>query len=366
MLQAIKGFFNSDSFMPHGHCFLWQSDIFWLHVISDSTIALAYFAIPFVLIYLLVKRKDIPFENIFLLFAAFILFCGLTHIMSIWLLWNPDYAAAGVLKALTALASVGTFFVLVKLVPRILSIPNTAQIAIANQQLEKAHHELEVLYQQNRVRSESYLQAVMDTVLDGLISIDEKGTIQSFNASATRIFGYQPEEVIGKNVNMLMPEPYHAGHDGYLKNYLTTGEKKVIGIGREVSGKRKDESVFPMELGINEMRLDGARMFVGTVRDISVRKEMEAEKLLLRSVMNAVSTSSTIEEAIQQTLQEVCVSISWKIGHAYRWDESQQAMVSSKLWYFADDESLYTTFRQVSEEMSFRSGVGLKLAHCLC
>jgi two-component system sensor kinase FixL len=79
----------------------------------------------------------------------------------------------------------------------------------------------------------SRLNAVMNTVLDGLITIDSKGTIQTFNPSAARIFGYQPEEVVGKNVKMLMPEPYRGGHDGYLKNYLDTGERKVIGIGRE-------------------------------------------------------------------------------------------------------------------------------------
>lgn len=122
---------------------------------------------------------------------------------------------------------------------------------------------------------DNYLKAVMNTVLDGLIIIDSKGTIQSFNPSAEAIFGYVSEDVIGKNVKMLMPEPYHSGHDGYLHNYLTTGEKKVIGIGREVSGQRKDGSIFPMDLGINEMRLDGARMFVGTVRDISQRKKSE-------------------------------------------------------------------------------------------
>lgn len=119
--------------------------------------------------------------------------------------------------------------------------------------------------------------AVMNTVLDGLITIDEKGTIQTFNPASVRIFGYQPEEVIGQNVKMLMPEPYHSGHDGYLHNYMTTGEARVIGIGREVSAKRKDGSVFPMELGINEMKVAGTRMFVGTIRDITERKTAEQE-----------------------------------------------------------------------------------------
>jgi two-component system sensor kinase FixL len=121
------------------------------------------------------------------------------------------------------------------------------------------------------------MQAVLNTVLDGLITIDERGVIQSFNPAAVRIFGYQPQEVIGKNVKMLMPEPYHSGHDDYLRNYLNTSEAKVIGIGREVSARRKDGSIFPMELGVSDMHVVGKRLFVGTVRDISKRKQAEQE-----------------------------------------------------------------------------------------
>lgn len=121
----------------------------------------------------------------------------------------------------------------------------------------------------------SRLAAVMNTVLDGVLTIDRFGTIQSYNPAAERIFGYTPEEVMGKNVKMLMPNPYHSEHDGYLANYHATGEKKVIGIGREVEAKRKDGSIFPMELGINEMHVQDQVMFVGTIRDISERKEAE-------------------------------------------------------------------------------------------
>jgi len=121
------------------------------------------------------------------------------------------------------------------------------------------------------------LKAVTDTVLDGLITIEADGTILSFNPAAVRILGYTPEEVVGRNVRILMPEPYHSEHDGYLSHYLTTGERRVIGVGREVAARRKDGHVFPIELGISEMHADGRRMFVGTIRDISDRKAAEAE-----------------------------------------------------------------------------------------
>lgn len=118
-------------------------------------------------------------------------------------------------------------------------------------------------------------RAILETVLDGIIVIDAEGLIRSFNPAATRIFGYTQDEVSGQNVRMLMPEPYHAEHDSYIANYIATGERKVIGIGREVSGRRKDGSTFPMELGVGEMTINGSRAFVGTVRDISERKNSD-------------------------------------------------------------------------------------------
>lgn len=289
----MTGFFNSDAFMPHGHCFLWQADIFWLHVLSDSGIAMAYFSIPFALVWLLHKRKDIPFEGIFLLFAAFILLCGATHIMSIWVLWHPDYALEGVLKAMTAVASIVTFLVIVRMIPRILAIPSPAALATVNLKLQQTTKELELYYRQAKANSDSHIVAIFNTVLDGLITIDAHGSICMFNPAAVKIFGYQPEEVMGENIKMLMPEPYHSGHDGYLRDFITSGHAKVIGIGREVSGKRKDGSVFPMELGVNEMLVEGKRMFVGTVRDITEKKALQAD---MASQMEAIGKSQAVIE----------------------------------------------------------------------
>ena len=127
----------------------------------------------------------------------------------------------------------------------------------------------------------SKLNAVMDTVIDGLIIIDNIGTIHSFNKSAERIFGYEPKEVIGHNVKKLMPDPYQSEHDGYLSNYRETRERHIIGIGRTVEARRKNGEVFPIELGVSEMEISGKQMFVGTLRDISERKA--AEEALLQA-----------------------------------------------------------------------------------
>ncbi len=101
--------------------------------------------------------------------------------------------------------------------------------------------------------SENRTRTILDTVQDGIITIDALGTIENFNPAAERLFGYTVSEVAGKNVNMLMPEPFHSNHDNYLKNFMDGGDPKVIGQGREVIGRRKDGATFPMELAVNEM-----------------------------------------------------------------------------------------------------------------
>lgn len=129
--------------------------------------------------------------------------------------------------------------------------------------------------------SEKYLMAILNHTVEGLIVIDNKGIVKNFNPASEKIFGYTADEVIGENVKMLMPSPYHEEHDQYLKNYRETGKKKIIGIGREVEGRKKDGTVFPIDLAVSEMEVEGKQFFSGIVRDITDRKKSEEE--LLRS-----------------------------------------------------------------------------------
>lgn len=154
MQEILKNFFNSQQFIPHGHCYLWKSDLVWLHIMSDSLIALAYYSIPITLVYFVRKREDLPFNWIFLLFGSFIVACGTTHLMEIWTLWHPTYWLSGSIKAVTAVVSVYTALELVPLVPQALALPSPAQLEAANEQL---------LYQINeRQRAEAALQLAYD------------------------------------------------------------------------------------------------------------------------------------------------------------------------------------------------------------
>ena len=122
---------------------------------------------------------------------------------------------------------------------------------------------------------DALLHAIIETSPDGLVTIDERGVILSFNPAAETMFGYRADDVIGKNVNCLMPAPYKDEHDGYLQRYLTTGKKRIIGIGREVKARKKDGEVFPIELAVGEVRLSDRRRFAGFIRDASARRAAE-------------------------------------------------------------------------------------------
>lgn len=141
--------------------------------------------------------------------------------------------------------------------------------------------------------SAAQLQGVINTAVDGIMAIDERGIIQWLNPAALAIFGYTAEELMGQNVKILMPEPYHSEHDTYLANYIRTGQRKIIGIGREVVGRRKDGSTFPVDLAVSEVNLGHRRLFTGIVRDITQRKE--AERALL-AAKEAAETASRAKD----------------------------------------------------------------------
>ncbi len=143
---------------------------------------------------------------------------------------------------------------------------------------------------------EAHLQSILDTVPDAMIVIDERGAIQSFSTAAARLFGYAAGEVIGKNVNLLMPTPYRENHDGYLARYLRTGERRIIGIGRIVVGEHKDGSTFPIELAVGEMKSGDRRFFTGFIRDLSERQQSEARLQELQSELVHISRLTAMGE----------------------------------------------------------------------
>ena len=129
--------------------------------------------------------------------------------------------------------------------------------------------------------SNALLSALIAAAVDGIITIDRRGVIETVNPAARRLFGYSSDEMVGRNVSRLMPEPFRSEHDSYLTNYLSTGTAQVIGMGREVVGRRKDGSTFPMHLSVGQAAVGEELHFIGIVRDISVIKEAEQARAVL-------------------------------------------------------------------------------------
>src|SRR6266699_3422080 len=159
---------------------------------------------------------------------------------------------------------------------------------------------------------EAHLASILDTVPDAMIVIDEDGIVHLFSSAAERLFGYTAAEVIGKNIKMLMPSPYRENHDDYMKRYLRTGERRIIGIGRLVVGERKDGSTFPMELAVGEMRSGDRRFFTGFIRDVTQRQQTEARLQELQSELVHISRltatgemASTLAHELNQPLSAI-------------------------------------------------------------
>ena len=156
------------------------------------------------------------------------------------------------------------------------------------------------------------LRCVLETVTDAIVVMGQDGIVQSFSSAAERQFGYAADEVIGRNVGMLMPNPYRDAHDGYLRRYRTTGEKRIIGIGREVYGQRKDGSIFPMYLSVGEGKLEGQSIFVGIIHDITEQRaaerrlsELQAELLQVSRLSGMGQMASALAHEINQPLTAI-------------------------------------------------------------
>ncbi len=148
--------------------------------------------------------------------------------------------------------------------------------------------------QKRVVESSARFRTLFNTAVDGMIVIDESGLVKDYNLACERLFGYRAQEVIGQNVNMLMPPPYRELHDGYLEHYRQTKDAKIIGIGREVEGRRKDGTTFPMELSVGETKQSEKQIFVGIIRDVTARKKAEADLQLAKTEAESANQAKSL------------------------------------------------------------------------
>ena len=179
-----------------------------------------------------------------------------------------------------------------------------AAVIIGGESFQRSRREA-IAVNRDLAAREAHLRSILDTVPDAMVVIDEQGIIQSFSSAAERLFGWNAEEAIGRNVSLLMPTPHKEGHDGYLARYYRTHERRIIGMGRVVVGERKDGSTFPMELAVGEMRTSDGRFFTGFVRDLTERQQTEARLQELQSELVRISRLTALGEMASALAHEL-------------------------------------------------------------
>ncbi|MFY9691438.1 MAG: PAS domain S-box protein [Candidatus Acidiferrales bacterium] len=408
-MEILRKLFGSGDFMPHGMCYLWNARLIYLHVISDSLIALSYFAIPVILVWLVRKRRNVPFRWMFVLFGVFIVACGTTHLMEVWTLWHGDYWLSGIIKAITAVASVSTAILLLRVVPEVIDLPDASQWIKANAALEKevrerreaeldlriseanyreqaeildlthdaifvrsldariiywnrsaeqlygwtkreargrVPHELlktafprplseiqdevlregfwegELIHERRdgskitvssrwalrtnaagepvsvlesnrdisqRKEEEEKFRNLLESAPDAMVIVDNEGLIQLVNAQTETLFGYSRAELVGQTVERLIPQRYHAPHVGHRQGYSQSPRPRSMGAGLDLYGRRKDGTEFPVEISLSPLKTRDETLILSAIRDVTQRKEEEERfRNLLESAPDAM------------------------------------------------------------------------------
>jgi PAS domain S-box-containing protein len=430
-MDFLRQLFGSGDFMPHGYCYLWNPGLVWLHVISDALIALAYFTISVTLLWFVRKRRDLPFSWIFVLFGIFIVACGATHLMEIWNLWHASYWLAGIVKAVTAVASVGTSILLVPLVPKILELPSPVQWIHANAALQKEVHErreleldlraseanyreqaelldlthdaISVRSMDNKIhywnraaerlygwqkeevrgktthdlfqarfpkplaeidadllsngswegelvhsrrdgsvitvssrwalrtdpsgkplsilesnrditqrkREEEKFRNLLEAAPDAIVIVNRAGRIQLVNAQTEKLFDYSREELIGQQVEILVPHRFQGGHAGHRNQYIQEPRARSMGVGLELYACRKDGTEFPVEISLSPLETGEGTLISSAIRDITERRL--AEQALERNRSEVLRSNAELAAANKEL-----ESFSYSVSHDLR------------------------------------------------
>ncbi|HEY2846102.1 MAG TPA: ATP-binding protein, partial [Bryobacteraceae bacterium] len=289
--------------MPHGHCFFWEPDILWLHVVSDSLIVASYYSIPLTLLYFLKKRPGLRLNGLIVMFGGFILACGTTHLISIWDLWHSAYRLEGLVKAITAALSVATAIVTLKLVPEAAKIAmpeEAANMNLALQQEIEARKEAEKKLLQHleseRQAGEARLRAYFEAAPEAILAMSADGRMRLVNRQTEETFGYDRSELLGQPLEKLIPArfrgAYSAGRPGFFDHPVPRKFHGDLGL----AGLHRDGSEFPVEISLNFLEDPGNPMALALVTDITRRTRARAE--LSRLNVELVQANADLQQFV--------------------------------------------------------------------
>lgn len=265
---------DTTGFPARWNCGTWPPSLGWLHIGSDIAIWGAYMAIPLILAYFVIRRRS-PLPLVTWLFIAFIASCGISHLIEAAIFWHPVYRLAGVWKLLTAAVSWGTVLALIPIVPRVLRWPSLEEV---NQKL--------VTEVAERRASEDRVRQIIEAAPVGMLMLDETGRITMCNSELEQTFGYSREELLGNQVEMLVPERYREGHPGHREAFAVHPMSRRMGGDQELCGRRKDGSEVPVDIGLNPISTPLGTSVLATVADTTPQRETEMKLKHLNQSLN--------------------------------------------------------------------------------
>lgn len=307
MLEIFKSFFTTNGYIPHGHCYLWQTSLVWVHALSDILIGIAYFSIPLMLIYFVQKKEDVPFKGIYIMFSVFILSCGTGHFIEVLILWQPYYWISGFVKAITALISIYTALELYPLIPQALALPSPSQLDNLNKTLEKQicdrktaekeirklNYELEdrVKQRTKELEESKYFSEKIAKFTPNVIYIydlEKKTSIYS-NGFIREMLGYEPENFF--ECDRITKKIHH--HDvpkmiRHWDNCYVLGKDKYLEIDYRIKDVYGNWKWIHSRDTVFEYNREGkVKLILGIASDISQRKNIE---ISLQNLNNQLST----------------------------------------------------------------------------
>jgi PAS domain S-box-containing protein len=336
----FKGLLSDKGFIPRWVCGDWTDFHGWFYIISDGLIWLAYFAIPILLFYYLVKRSELPFLRVFWWFIAFILFCGLTHLIEVVIFWYPVYRLSAFVKFLTAIVSIATVFALIKHLPKALQAKSPAFL---KQEIERKTAELKRLNDELNIQKVKF-ETIMNASSAGLILFNEQAKVENANAKAAEIFGYSLNELEKQNLNSLLPNNFEEYHKKMFHKFLEQPNQRPMGVGRELSGQHKNGRIISLEIGLSPMKVKDEQKVLATINDIELRKLKDEQKE--REILNFKELNTQLESKNEE-LEDVSYIVSHNLRSPIQNIKGLLELTNEKEFEF------YDKFKILIERLSF-------------
>lgn len=289
IFEFFAKLFSTENWPPRWEWGTWTEFHGWLYILSDLGIWAAFFVFPFLLIRFVKKKPSSPLPGVFWAFIAFIIFSGLTYFIDILIFWWPAYRFSSLLRFITAILSWITIIKFYKYIPIALTLRSAEEV-----EEEMIQHK----------RTEAKFMGFLESAPDAMVISNTEGKITMVNAQTETIFGYEREEILGKEVEILIPQRFHHRHVHHRENYINQPKVRAMGHGMELYGRRKDGTEFPVEVSLSPMHLidDNELVVMSAIRDITRQKETEAEikKLNENLEMLVIERTSELELALMK------------------------------------------------------------------